>query len=236
MLNYLTFGGADSRTYNVYISGSGIYNSPARALTMVNIPGRNGALILNEYERFDNIEVVYPAFIFKQFDSKVADFRAVLSRYGYYQRLTDTYHPNEYRMGVFMRGLEVTPTKPLDAGRFDIVFNCKPQRFLTSGETATSFTSSGTITNPTQFSTKPLLRVYGAGTVGIGAGTITISQADVYTDIDCDLCLAYKGSTNKNQYVSFASYGGPSLGPGSNNITLNTGITKVEVTPRWWTL
>lgn len=236
MRNYLTFGGIDSRNYGVYISGSGVYNLPARALEMVNVPGRNGALVMNAYERFENIDVTYPAFIFSSFGSNLADFRARLAASIGYQRITDTYHPNEYRMGVFSRGLNVSPTKNLKAGKFDIVFNCKPQRFLTSGDTAQVFTASGVINNPTRFSVAPLLRVYGVGTVGIGYGEIPITSADEYTDIDCDLCIAYKGSTNKNQYVTFASYGGPQLGPGNNNITLGTGITRVEVTPRWFTL
>lgn len=236
MRNYLTIGGVDSRTYGVYISGSGVFNSPSRALELVNIPGRNGAIILDSYARFDNIEVRYPAFIYSNFDSTLAAFRAILARSGNYRKIVDSYHPDEYRMGVYIGGLEVTPTKRLNAGSFDIVFNCKPQRFLASGDTVQTFTADGTINNPTQFSAGPLLRVYGAGTIGIGAGTITISQADVYTDIDCDLCLAYKGSINKNSFVSFPVYGGPVFGPGNNGVTLGTGITKIEITPRWWTI
>ena len=225
-----------STTYGVYISGSGVYNSPARAVNFSNVPGRNGAIILNGYERFDNIEVTYPGFIFNTFKTKVDEFRARMSMYGFYQKLSDTYHPNEYRMGVFVRGLTVTPTKPLDAGKFDIVFNCKPQRYLNSGDTVQTFTADGIINNPTLYSAAPLLRVYGTGTVGIGLGSITISQADVYTDIDCDLGVAYKGSTNMNAYVSASGVDFPVFGSGNNNVTLGTGITKVEITPRWWTL
>ena len=39
---FLTFGGVDSRDYGVYISGTGVYNAPAREYTrLVNrgVPG-----------------------------------------------------------------------------------------------------------------------------------------------------------------------------------------------------
>lgn len=236
MRNYLTIGGNDSRNYGVYISGAGVFNSPARALNLVDIPGRNGAVILNAYERFDNIEVTYPAFIYSNFDANLANFRSLLSSSGNYRKITDSYHPNEYRLGVYVGGLDVTPTKRLEAGKFDIVFNCKPQRFLTSGDVVQTFTANGTINNPTRYSMGPLLRVYGVGTVGIGMGSITITAADEYTDIDCDLQIAYKGNASKNSVVSSATPDFPVFGPGNNGVTLGMGITRVDITPRWWTI
>ena len=98
-----------------------------------------------------------------------------------------------------------------------------------------TFTSNGSIENPTEFESKPLLRVYGTGTLGIGSQSITISQADVYTDIDCEMMDCFKGTANKNANVSFSDYNFPTLMPGTNGISL-TGITKVEITPRWWIL
>ena len=64
----------------------------------------------------------------------------------------------------------------------------------------------------------------------------TLKAADGYTDIDCDLEDAYKGSANKNGCLQLYSGEFPTLAPGENGITLGTGITKVEITPRWWSL
>lgn len=237
MRNHIYIDGYDLANFGVYISGTGVFNAPVRALNMVSIPGRNSDIIINGYDyRFNNISVAYPAFIYSNFRQNLAQLRAFLLRApARYRRITDTYNPNEFRMGVYTGGLDVTPTSRLEAGRFDLVFNCQPQRFLTLGETVQVFTANGTINNP-GFSQGPLLRVYGAGTVGIGAGSLTISQADVYTDIDCDLQIAYKGSVSKNQYVSSATPNFPYFGPGDNGVTLGTGITRVEITPRWWTV
>ena len=134
MRNYLVFDGLDSRDFGVYISGSGVYNSPARVVNALSVPGRNGDLLIPG-GKFENIEVTYPAFIYTNFKQNLADFRSALSAVSGYGRLTDTYHTDEYRLAYFAEGIEVDARSQNDAGEFEIVFNCKPQRFLTSGET-----------------------------------------------------------------------------------------------------
>ena len=234
MRNYLMINGVDSRTYGVYISGQGAFSAPSRAYDIIPIPGRNGALIGAE-KRFENIEVKYPAFIYNNFKTNIADFRAfLLSQEGYFT-LSDSYNANEYRMAMYAGPFDPDVNSKNDAGKFDIVFNCKPQRFLTSGSTKTTLTANGTITNPTKFDAKPLLRVYGTGSVGIGSQTITITAASTYTDIDCEMQDCYKGSVSKNGYVSFSGNDFPVITAGTNSITLTT-VTKVEITPRWWTV
>lgn len=174
----LSFDNTSSRNYGVYITGEAVYNAPERAVEMISIPGRNGAFALDE-GRFENIEVSYPAGIFAEnetdFAQAVSDFRNFLCSKKGYCRLTDEYNPNEYRMAVYKSGLEVSPTQ-LKAGEFNIVFECKPQRFLTSGETKSTATNGGTITNPTLFPSNPLLEVKGYGTVTMNGYPITLEN------------------------------------------------------------
>ena len=119
-------------------------------------------------------------------------------------------------------------------GMFTLEFDCKPQRFLKSGEEPVEFTANGILYNRTMQNAKPLLRVYGtgAGTVGIGSETITISAISTYVDIDCEIMDAYKGAVNCNGNVSFTD--DIVLGPGENNISKSGNISKVVITPRWW--
>lgn len=174
----LVFDGEDSRNYGVYITGQAVYNAPGRDVEMVEIPGRNGSFALDK-GRFQNIEVSYPAGIFADtetdFAEAISDFRNFLCSRRGYVRLTDEYNPNEYRMAIYKSGLEVTPAQ-LKAGEFEIVFDCKPQRWLTSGETAVTVSSGGTINNPTLFEASPLLTVDGYGTIGINGETVTIDN------------------------------------------------------------
>ena len=186
MFKSLVFDGVDSRDYGIYITGDAVFNSPERDVEMIEIPGRNGAYALDK-GRFGNIEVSYPAGIFGDTE---ADFRqgirafrnALASRKGY-KRLEDEYNPDEYRMAVYKSGLEVTP-KALKAGQFTITFDCQPQRFLKSGETAVSVASGGTITNPTLFDASPILEVYGYGNITIGeSGSVQIAKDVLVGDV-----------------------------------------------------
>ena len=233
MRNWFTLNGVDSRDFGVYISGQGTFSAPRREYNMIPIPGRNGDLVGNE-KRFENLELTYPAFIYTNFKENIRGFRNYLLSLVGYHRLTDSYHTDEFRMVLYEGEFEPDVKPKNDAGQFDIVFNCKPQRFLLTGETVTSLTEDGTITNPTRFNALPLLRVYGAGQIGVNGDTITISQADVYTDIDCEMMDCFKGLVNKNQFVTFSNYNFPVFAPGVNSISLGTGITRVEITPRWW--
>lgn len=235
MRNYFTLNGVSSTTYGVYISGQGTFNAPARDYNIIPVPGRNGDLVGPE-KRFQNGTLIYPAFIYSNFDTNIANFRNFLLSLVGYHDLIDTYHPNEIRKVLFKGPFDADVESKNDAGKLNIEFECKPQRFLASGNTKTTLTADGSISNPTQFASQPLLRVYGTGALGIGSQTITITQADVYTDIDCEMMDAFKGTANKNPYIELTDYNFPVLNPGTNNISLGTGITKVEITPRWWTI
>lgn len=172
-----TFGGVSSRNYGVYITGEAVYNASEREVEMITIPGRNGALALDK-GRFENIEVTYPAGIYADnetdFAAAISALRNYLCSKTGYVRLSDEYNPNEYRMAVYKSGLEAEPAQ-LRAAEFNIVFECQPQRYLTSGETAVTVTSGGAITNPTPFDSSPLLKLYGYGDIQINSDVITAS-------------------------------------------------------------
>ena len=142
MRNYFILGGKDSRDFGVYISGQGTFGAPSKAYNFYEIPGRNGALIGSE-KRLDNIEVSYEAFIYDNFDANIAAFRSYLLSLDGYQRLTDSYHLDEFRMAAYVGPFEPTVERKNDAGSFVITFTCKPQRFLLSGETVYSFITGG---------------------------------------------------------------------------------------------
>lgn len=239
-----TFDSVTSSNYGVYITGEAVFNAPARVVEMIDVPGRNGAIAIDR-GRFENIEVTYPAGMFDDnasgFQTRITNFRNVLlSRYSY-KRLTDEYNPNEFRMGLYKSGLEVSPAQ-LRAGQFNITFECKPQRWLTSGETVQTFSSNSSINNPTLFEARPLLEVKGYGTLTLGTSVLTIlnggSGANQVLFIDCEAQEVWEivdnAKVSRNDYVQYASNDFPTLAPGSNTVGLGTGITQVKITPRWW--
>ena len=236
MRSFFTFGPIKSIDYGVWISGEGTFNRPKRAYTEKTIPGRNGTLLIDD-GRFLNVDLVYPAFIADDMPGRIDAFLNDLASMTGYQRLEDTYHPYEFRMAQFTGEVKVQTEGYMNRhGGFNISFNTMRQRYLKSGEKAIAYTVDGTILNRTQMPSKPFLRVFGsaAGTVGIADQTITISAIDGYVDIDCEIMDAYKGTTNCNGNVSFT---GPiTIQAGVHGITMTGGITKVEISPRWYIL
>lgn len=174
----LTFNGESSRNYGVYITGSAVYNAPNRDVEMITIPGRNGSFPL-DHGRFENIEITYPAGVYadneSDFADAISDFRNMLCSAKGYCRLEDEYNPGEYRMAIYKSGLEVEPAQ-LKAGEFDITFECKPQRYLKSGETPVTVGLSTSLTNPTKFESSPEIRVKGYGTVAFNGYQIVIDN------------------------------------------------------------
>lgn len=236
MRNYITFSGLDLREFGLYISGSGVYNAPERAYEEIEIPGKDG-LLLGHEKRLGNVEITYPAFIYTNFKENIGKLKTyLLSKIGY-QVLEDTYYPDYFRRGCYYGGLEVEPTSKNDAGSFDLTFMCKPQRYLVSGRTAVTVASGSVINNPTEMPSKPLIRVYGTGTIAVNGTQLTVLASREYTDIDCELYDCYYLLENRNAYVTFDSddMHFPELSPGDNEVSY-TGFSEVKITPRWFRL
>lgn len=180
--NSIIFGGIDSADFGIYISGEGVFNAPKRDIEMIDVPGRNGEIAIDQ-GRWENIEVIYPAFNYEpdmeSFRQALSDYRnAICSKAGY-QRLTDTFHPDEYRMAIFTDVFSVNPIKYNTAARFDLKFNAKPQRWLISGETPISVADGDTLTNPTPYDASPLIAVEGYGTIEFNGYQIELDDAEM---------------------------------------------------------
>lgn len=224
IFNSLTFAGVNSLDFGIYITGEAVYNAPVRSVEAVAIPGRDGDLIIDN-GRFENLEVTYPAGTFgddqTSFAERVRNFRnAVASKRGY-QRLTDTYNPNEYRLGLFVNGLEVEAVGHGRAGEFELVFNCKPFRYTLDGETAVTVPSGTELTNPTQFDSMPLLAVDGYGDIQFNGYEIGITN-EIFGTVR--LLQAYSSSSSQ----SSQNYS-PSVGTIGDSMVLDGLTFKISV-------
>ena len=226
----LIFGGISTASYGVFISGEGVYNAPERAVEMVTIPGRDGALAIDQ-GRFENVVVEYPAFVRarsqKEMRKKLAAFKnAILSQIGY-QRIEDTYHPEEFRIGVYHSGLEVEPVLYGTAAKFTLAFNCKPQRFLKQGEEVVEpgqsiYSASGSkLHNPTAFRSQPLISVDGYGAIDIGGQGVVLNDV-VIGDVAMEI------QHRLNEGYAYASLNEFNEG---DEITWSEAYAKVRVMP-----
>lgn len=232
-MNSFTFNGTSSNNWGLLVDNVRVFGAPAPDVESVSIAGRNGDLTLFN-GRYNNYTVSYTISIINGFPMNARAIATWLLEPVGYQRLEDTYQPDYYRMGRFISSLEYTVTALCFYGKATVNFDCDPRLFLKSGETPIEITTSyENVLNPTAFDAKPLIRAYGTGTLTIGASEITITSADGYTDIDCETMNCYKGSTNCNNNVTVDEF--PILTAGNTPVIFD-GITKVEITPRWWEL
>ena len=101
---YLSFAGKSSKDFLLYLSGPGVYDSPAADVESTSVPGRNGDILTENAKagrrRYQNVDIKYKAFFFNGLPAKTAAVKAwLLSPVGY-QKLQDTYDPDFFRMAV----------------------------------------------------------------------------------------------------------------------------------------
>ena len=231
--------------FGTFVTNAGVYSAPARNFESIPIPGRTGNLIF-ENDKFDNTDHRYPIII-EDFDRNFPALKNYLLSAPGYQRLSDTFFPDEFYLATF-KSFDTVKQKFLnsDMGSCVLVFERKPQRFLRGGEdTHVEILSSGayeyTLKNPTNFNALPLIRVYGSGEFYIthedeSSDSITIQTSETYLDIDCELQEVLQ--TGGNLDITLEDGRFPYLAKGVNTIgkPAASNITKIEITPRWWKL
>ena len=233
--DYFVFGGVNSLDYDVWFTEARTEDTPSKDVSTEAIAGRNGDL-LNDMRRWKNADVSYGAAILSDFPKKYEALVSALASKSGYQRLEDSVRPNEYRLAVFRDAVQPVNTPYNRAGQFDLLFHCKPQRFLKLGDRKISLTGADVVHNPTAFPAKPLITVYGTagGTLLVGKYTVQIKSITEKIVLDCEIQDAYLGGNNMNRCIYAPEF--PELTPGKNEVSWTGGITGVDIIPRWWTL
>lgn len=153
--------------FGVIVSGENTWNQPTRRVTKMHIPGHSGDLIVESGE-FENVDISYPAGIMHDFDSYNDGWEAfaqfLARRSDAYYRLEDEYHPLYYRMARFVPGIAPKVGTLNRSGQFTVTFDCKPQKFLKSGDTEiviTDYTNDDVveIINNTQYVAYPEIQI-----------------------------------------------------------------------------
>lgn len=129
----LTYNGIDLSTFGTHVSGEGVWAKPAPEFERISVPGRSGDVLLYN-GRYSNVDIKYRFGITKNFDTNYTNLIAALLGSPGYHKLVDSKHPGVYRMAAIDKGIEPSMLPQLSAGEFEVVFNCKPQIYLDSGD------------------------------------------------------------------------------------------------------
>ena len=152
-----------------------------------------------------------------------------------YRRLETSDDPDHYWMARVENSPRIEQRLRLLAP-FEIGFDCKPQRFVKSGENAVVFTSGGWLFNQYGQIALPFITLYGhgAGWLTIGDCVINVKALDGTLYLDSDTQNAYDNNGNKNMNINTPVF--PVLMDGKSVVMFTGGIERVEIIPRWWEL
>lgn len=227
--------GIDAGSVGIRLQAPIVFSKAVPVVETQTIPGRNGNLIF-ETGSYENRSGSASCFCLQE------DVETAISSAGHflmgergYRRLETSDDPNHYWMArvenspqIAMRLRALAP--------FEISFDCKPQRFLKSGENAIAFIANGSLTNQYGQVALPLITLYGQGegTLTIGGCVVEVKALDEVLFLDSDTQNAYNNNGNQNMYINAPTF--PTLPDGETRIAFSGGIERVEVVPRWWEL
>lgn len=237
-MGVITYNGVASSAYGIVVEHPPGYSYPKRDYEIVHVPGRNGDILFDNgsYQNVARSYEIAIGSLSREFAAMANDISKWLHSASGYARLEDTYEPDYYRMAYYEEEQDITNIL-FHAGRATIQFVCKPQRYLKTGETAITVNGTTTIINPSDQVSLPIVKVYGSGSGAFTLNGATVSLSSIQNGmiIDSELKDSYLGATNYNNRVTLSNdY--PNLNPGSNSVSISGGVTRLEVTPRWWTL
>lgn len=235
----IQYNGVNSRTLGVIVEQYPVRPIPKRKHEIFSVPGRSGDVIVEE-DAWENVNQSYDIYLSAE-RAGLPLVSAQVVRWlnaGGYRRLEDDYNPDIFRLAAFLGPVDLQNI--LNAfGRATITFNCMPQRFLKSGETAVTPTNGGTLTNPTGYPAQPLITVSGSGYFTLTIGSVTMGfgyySASREIVIDSQEAVVYDASDGSAVEWS-RGYAFPVLGEGETAISWTGNVEAIQIIPRWYEL
>jgi len=246
-LGNVTFNGVDLSQHNIFIAHYPLMGAPTKRQTVLtSVAHRNVLFDLHDYENIDvELEFVIDAVSFDDLTAKRELLFRTIDTDGYVPVVIqpDAYTYYMYRSSEVKEALfDSNPTNWIRT--YTVTFSRDPFKYITGVSDITVTTSGTTVTNPTMFSSLPLVTVYGTGTNSDGIsvldinGSIKLQDIQTYVNLDTLLEDAYKNVggiyTNENARMILPYF--PVLKSGGNKITFDSSVSKVVITPRWSTL
>lgn len=244
-MGVIVFNGKSSLDYHVHVSEPPEYAIPEREYETVHVSGRSGDIIIDT-GAYQNVDRTYKVSVDATSNaysdiatSIVAWLHPVGSGTRGYYKLTDSYDPKYFRLARYQGGDSLSNILN-KAGEMDITFNCKPYKYLISGENSQTVINGQTLSNPCKQVARPTITVSGsAGAVlTVGSRKVRLKATLSNLVIDSELETCYVGNNNQNSNVDLLDssnnliYEFPTLGVGNTQFTFS-GITACRVVPNW---
>ena len=227
--------GIDARSAGIQLQAPIEFSEAVPVVEAQTIPGRNGDLIW-ETGSYENRSGSASCFCLqKEVEKAISSAGRFLMGKKGYRRLETSNDPDHYWMARVENSPRIEQRLRMFAP-FEIGFDCKPQRFVKSGENAIEFTENGLLFNQYGQVALPIITLYGQGigSLTIGDCVVEVKALDGTLYLDSDTQNAYNDNGNQNLNINAPVF--PVLGDGEIPIAFSGGIERVEIIPRWWEL
>ena len=228
--------GVDANSVGIFLQNPPEFSAPTPIVEKKRIPGRNGDVIFDT-GAYENRKGKFSCFsIGEDVETIIRGVNQYLFGKSGYRKLETQYDPDHFWMARVQSGARMEIRNNVLAP-YEITFDCKPQRFLKSGEDTISISSGEeVITNHTGYKSKPLIYIFGSSPGTLQIGRFTVNVLDMTSSpviIDCETMDIYGAYENLSDRVYMEDF--PVLLPGNNRIKFS-GVTSVRIIPRWWEL
>lgn len=227
--------GVDAQSVGIHLQKPLTFSEAVPISEAQSIPGRNGDLIF-ETGSYDNRSGSASCYCLQRDVEKALRMagRFLMSKNGY-RRLETSDDPDHF----WMARVENSPRieqRLRTLAPFEIGFDCKPQRFLKSGENKIEFNENGILYNAYGQIALPIIAItsYGSGTVTIGNCTVETKEFYGTIYLDSETQNAYNEFGNQNSRIYAPDF--PVLNNGEIPVSFSNSIGKVIIKPRWWEL
>lgn len=227
--------GIDARSAGIQLQAPIEFSEAVPVVEAQTIPGRNGDLIW-ETGSYENRGASASCFCLQKDVEKAISSagRFLMGKKGY-RRLETSDDPDHY----WLARVENSPRieqRLRTLSPFEIGFDCKPQRFLKSGEHEIEFDANGVLFNQYGQTALPFITLYGqgAGSLTIGDCVVEVKALDGILYLDSDTQNAYNDNGNQNLNINAPIF--PTLPDGEIQISFSGGIERIKIMPRWWEL
>lgn len=220
-MGIIAYNGKRSIDYGLIVERYPAPNKPARRGTVLQIPGRNGSLVIED-GTYENVTLKFDVYISAEtggiYGRAMGIANWLLGSSGY-QELSTEYEPDTFRLARFAGPLDIEAILN-SHGRATLEFDCYPQQYIALGQIYGYYDNIATdgsyiIENLYYTVAKPMIKVTGKGYVSLyfsnDASTDTTEVGIQFSEnqtetiiLDCDLHDAYYADgSNANAVVSF---------------------------------
>lgn len=227
--------GIDAGSVGIRLQEPVVFGKAVPVVETQTIPGRNGNLVFETGSYENRVGSASCFCLQKDVERAIGSAGKFLMGKKGYRRLETSDDTDHYWMARVENSPQIEMRLRVLAS-FEIEFDCKPQRFVKSGENAVVFTSNGSISNQYGQIALPLITLYGQGegTLTIGDCVVEVKELDEVLFLDSDTQNAYNNNGNQNMNINAPVF--PTLPDGDTKIAFSGGIERVEIVPRWWEL